>query len=135
MHASKTFSWIWMVGGGPGEDEGQLHESVRVEWSKVRARRDRWVEEVELLREESKRVLRFLRWLQKEWESRVERCKDVDPKLAARLKAYALQQVAVHRWIGEGFFQGWNVSVATVVRNVMRQDGTVYHDIRVVIWC
>ncbi|KAJ7601897.1 hypothetical protein DFH06DRAFT_1351890 [Mycena polygramma] len=128
-HASKTFSWIWTVGGGPGEDEGQLHESVRVEWSKARARRDRWVEEVELLREESKRVLRFLRWVQKEWEGRAERRTGVDPKLAAGLKAYALRQMAVHRRIGEGFFTGWNVSAATAVGNVVRQDGTVYRDL------
>ncbi|KAJ7659782.1 hypothetical protein DFH06DRAFT_1326803 [Mycena polygramma] len=94
-HASKT-CWIWTVGGGPGEDEGQLHESVRVEWSK---------------------------------EGRVERRTSVDPKLAAGLKAYALRQIAVHRRIGEGFFSGWNVSVATAVRNVMRQDGTVYRDL------
>ncbi|KAJ7178669.1 hypothetical protein C8R43DRAFT_843108, partial [Mycena crocata] len=55
----KVFSWIWTVGGGPGEDEGALHDckccvvlAVRVEWSKAKARRDRWVEEVGKLREE-----------------------------------------------------------------------------------
>lgn len=25
-NAKKTFSWIWTVGGGPGEDQTQLHE-------------------------------------------------------------------------------------------------------------
>ncbi|KAJ7035268.1 hypothetical protein C8F04DRAFT_1344953 [Mycena alexandri] len=47
----KTFSWIWTAGGGPGEDEQQLHESVRVEWSKAKARKERWEEEVDLLHE------------------------------------------------------------------------------------
>ncbi|KAJ7016357.1 hypothetical protein C8F04DRAFT_1281636 [Mycena alexandri] len=28
---NKMFSWLWTVAGGPGEDEQQLHESVRVE--------------------------------------------------------------------------------------------------------
>ncbi|KAJ7713874.1 hypothetical protein B0H16DRAFT_1702250 [Mycena metata] len=59
-----TLSWIWTVGGGPGEAEAQLHESVRMEWVKAKARRDRWVEEVQLLREEIKWVLRMLRWTQ-----------------------------------------------------------------------
>jgi hypothetical protein len=145
-NAKKTFSWIWTVGGGPGEDQGQLHDSklyhawfglritkasfplvaVRVEWSKARARRDRWVEEVEILREEMKCVLRFLAWLQQEWRSRAVQRVNVDPELAAGLKAYALRQVAVHRRVTEGFHAGWNVSVATAVRDVVRQDGMVY---------
>jgi hypothetical protein len=29
-NAHKTFSWIWTVGGGPGEDQEQLHECL---WS------------------------------------------------------------------------------------------------------
>ncbi|KAJ6451528.1 hypothetical protein C8R47DRAFT_1229790 [Mycena vitilis] len=52
----KHFSWIWTEGGGPGEDEVELHDSVRVEWSKAKAHKERWVEEVELLREEMKRA-------------------------------------------------------------------------------
>ncbi|KAJ7816808.1 hypothetical protein B0H13DRAFT_1923357 [Mycena leptocephala] len=131
-NARKTFSWIWTVGGGPGEDQEQLHEclwTVRVEWSKARARRDRWVEEVDILREEMKRVLRFLRWIQVEWRRRAELREDIDPQLAAGLKAYALRQVAVHRRIAAGFHVGWNVSVATAVRDVVRQDGTVYREL------
>ncbi|KAJ7664819.1 hypothetical protein B0H17DRAFT_1211183 [Mycena rosella] len=90
----RTFSWIWMVGGGPGEDEATLHDSVQVEWSKALARRDRWVEEVELLREEMKRVLRMLRTIQEEWRERTQVCtQDMDIALAGGLKAYALHQV------------------------------------------
>ncbi|KAJ7031694.1 hypothetical protein C8F04DRAFT_959933 [Mycena alexandri] len=57
--ATKTLSWIWTAGGGPGEDTQQLHEcdavyllpstAVHVEWSKAQARKDRWVEEVQQL--------------------------------------------------------------------------------------
>ncbi|KAJ7247677.1 hypothetical protein B0H12DRAFT_1235229 [Mycena haematopus] len=68
---------------------------LRVEWSKTKARRDRWEEEVMILREEMRRVLRML-------------------PVAAGLKAYAACQVR---------------SVATAVRDVMRQDGTVYRDL------
>ncbi|KAJ6481585.1 hypothetical protein C8R47DRAFT_933115, partial [Mycena vitilis] len=46
----RHFSWIWTEGGGPGEDEKLA--AVRVEWSKAKARKERWEEEVDLLREE-----------------------------------------------------------------------------------
>ncbi|KAJ7017149.1 hypothetical protein C8F04DRAFT_979871, partial [Mycena alexandri] len=103
----KTFSWLWTAGGGPGEDEAQLHESVRVEWSKAQARKERWLEEVQLLREEMKRVLRMLRTIQGEWAERAGARTDVDPELAAGLKAYARRQVYVHRRIAEAFYAGW----------------------------
>ncbi|KAJ7251189.1 hypothetical protein B0H12DRAFT_1018742 [Mycena haematopus] len=130
-----TMSWIWTAGGGPGEDEEQLCEgkwseiAVRVEWSKTKARRDRWEEEVMILREEMRRVLRMLRWTRDEWERRAALHENVDAAVAAGLKAYAACQVYVHRRIGEGFHTGWSRSVATAVRDVMRQDGTVYRDL------
>ncbi|KAJ7429171.1 hypothetical protein B0H11DRAFT_1769442 [Mycena galericulata] len=127
--AKKSFSWIWTVNGGPGEDEASLHDSVRVEWSKAKARRDRWVEEVDTVREEMRRVLRMLRWTQEEWQHRAALRVDVAPELAAGVKAYALRQAEVHRRVAEGFYAGWNRSVATAVRDVLRQDGTVYREI------
>jgi hypothetical protein len=102
---------------------------VRVEWSKARARRDRWVEEVQKLREEMKRVLRMLRCTQGEWRTRAEAQRQVDAELAAGLKGYAMRQVAIHRQVADAFHTGWNVSVATAVRDVVRQDGTVYREL------
>ncbi|KAJ7055154.1 hypothetical protein C8F01DRAFT_1259175 [Mycena amicta] len=51
----KPISWIWSVGGQP--DTQELHDSVRVQWTKAQARRDRWVEEVEMIREEMRRSI------------------------------------------------------------------------------
>ncbi|KAJ7470067.1 hypothetical protein B0H11DRAFT_1730986 [Mycena galericulata] len=121
----KGISWIMMIGGGPGEDEAELHDSVRVEWSKAMARRDRWVEEVKKLREEMKFVLRMLRWIQSEWQIWAEQREDVDAELAAGLRGYAARQVAVHQRIAAGFHAGWNKSVATAVRDAVREDGTI----------
>ncbi|KAJ7061113.1 hypothetical protein C8F01DRAFT_987657 [Mycena amicta] len=60
-------SWIWFAGGEG--DEQELHDctqlAVRVQWTKARARRDRWVEEVQLLQEEMRRVLRSLETVQR----------------------------------------------------------------------
>ncbi|KAJ7852029.1 hypothetical protein B0H14DRAFT_2581072 [Mycena olivaceomarginata] len=135
-----VFSWIWTVGGGPGEDDAQLHEcnvdvvigrqTVRVEWSKACARKDRWVEEVQLLREEMKRVLRMLRWIQGQWQERaVDERADVTPELRAGLRTYAERQVYTHRKIAEAFHTGWSCLMASAVKRVVEQDGWVYREL------
>ncbi|KAJ7584901.1 hypothetical protein C8J56DRAFT_1004906 [Mycena floridula] len=75
----KKKSWIWTVGAFDGDEEADEHElrlndSVRVEWSKARARKERWTEEVSLLQEEMKQVRRFF------------------TQMASGLCAYALKQ-------------------------------------------
>jgi hypothetical protein len=90
---------------------------------------DRWIEEVRLLREEMKRVLRMLRTIQDEWKGRAAERGEIDPELAAGLKAYALRQVYVHRWVAEKFHSGWNCSVASAVRDVVARDGWVYQEL------
>ncbi|KAJ7225376.1 hypothetical protein GGX14DRAFT_386277 [Mycena pura] len=123
----KNVSWIWMVGGTA--DAAEMHDSIRVEWSKARARRDRWNEEVALLREEMKRVLRSLHAEQRAWERRIGQRNGLDAELAAGLDAYALRQKAVYRRVGEQFYTGWNKSVAEAVRDVVRRDGKIYRDL------
>jgi hypothetical protein len=87
------------------------------------------VEEVQKLREEMKRVLRMLRCTQGEWRAHAEGGRQVDAELAAGLKGYAMRQVAIHRQVADAFHTGWNVSVATAVRDVVRQDGTIYREL------
>ncbi|KAJ6484325.1 hypothetical protein C8R47DRAFT_1217223 [Mycena vitilis] len=115
-------SWIWTEGGGPGEDEKELHDSVRVEWSKTKARKERWEEEVELLREEMKRVLRFLRWRAVWWESQRSARRDVAAEVRAGLDAYAARQAAGARQIARRFKTAWDTSAATAVRLAVRDD-------------
>ncbi|KAJ7062395.1 hypothetical protein C8F01DRAFT_953344, partial [Mycena amicta] len=101
-------SWIWSVGGGT-----DLHDSVRVDWSKAKARRERWREEIRLLREEMKRVLRSLRWEQVRWTERASRRDGelITPELHSGLYAYALRQADMHRRIGEVFYGEWSKPV------------------------
>ncbi|KAF9231029.1 hypothetical protein BU15DRAFT_90993 [Melanogaster broomeanus] len=47
---------------GSEHGSGELQEVMRIEWCKARARANRWAEEVELLSEEMRRVLAFLKW-------------------------------------------------------------------------
>ncbi|KAJ7856844.1 hypothetical protein B0H14DRAFT_3448242 [Mycena olivaceomarginata] len=91
----RVMSWIWTSPGafdGDDAEEHHLHESIRVEWARVRARKDRWDEEVMLLREEMRRVLRYLEWQAQWWRDRATRRKDWDSATAAGAEAYALKQ-------------------------------------------
>ncbi|KAJ7884955.1 hypothetical protein B0H13DRAFT_2235322 [Mycena leptocephala] len=113
----RYLSWIWTEGGGPGENEKELHESVRVEWSKAKARKERWEEEVELLREEMKHVLRFLRWRALWWETRRGiRRESVGADIRGGLEAYAARQAAAARAIARRFRAAWDTSAATALR-------------------
>ncbi|KAK6988860.1 hypothetical protein R3P38DRAFT_2804109 [Favolaschia claudopus] len=68
--AKARMSWIWRSAGLEEEGvEGTMNEALRIEWAKTRARFLRRVEEVDLLEEESRRVLQFLRWRADWWES------------------------------------------------------------------
>ncbi|KAJ7056035.1 hypothetical protein C8F01DRAFT_1211465 [Mycena amicta] len=100
-------SWIWFVGGDA--DAGEVHDAVRVQWSKARARRDRWTEEVLLLREEMKCVLRSLVSVEEVWQQRVGTREVAERGLANGLRAYALRQAAVYRRIADGFYTAWSV--------------------------
>ncbi|KAF9555270.1 hypothetical protein CPC08DRAFT_766080 [Agrocybe pediades] len=65
----RTVSWIWRQMGGSIDlsSDQRLHESLRIEWCKSKARADRWREEVELLQEEQRRVLLFFEQRAREW--------------------------------------------------------------------
>ncbi|KAJ7060539.1 hypothetical protein C8F01DRAFT_988536, partial [Mycena amicta] len=118
-------SWIWWA-VREEDDEVGLHDAVRVRWSKTLARRDRWIEEVRLLREEMKRVLRSLHSIQQEWRARIECGRSVEPVLAAGLAAYAKRQVSVHQWMAERFVEGWSRRGKAAVEAVMREEMGTY---------
>ncbi|KAJ7059879.1 hypothetical protein C8F01DRAFT_1253971 [Mycena amicta] len=121
----KGISWIWSTVRQEDDAVG-LHEAVRVHWAKTLARRDRWVEEVRLLGEERKRVLRSLWSVQEEWRARVSRKTTVEPRLASGLAAYAERQVAVHRAIAEEFYNTWHVKTKAALKQVLGQDREIH---------
>ncbi|KAK7032023.1 CxC2 domain-containing protein [Favolaschia claudopus] len=120
--AKKQMSWIWTSGGGPGEDEGELREAVRIEWSRAQARRDRWTEEVMLLREEMKRVLRFLHSRAIWWEERLVVEREVREDVRAGLRAYAARQASTARAIARRFRSMWDTAAAEVVRAALEDE-------------
>ncbi|KAK7028481.1 CxC2 domain-containing protein [Favolaschia claudopus] len=118
----RVMSWIWTSGGGPDEDDEELREAVRIEWSRARARRDRWVEEVMHLREEMRRTLRFLQWKALWWEERLLVQREVRGDIMAGVQAYAARQAAGMREIARRFKGAWDGSVSEAVRAAVEEE-------------
>ncbi|KAK7049165.1 CxC2 domain-containing protein [Favolaschia claudopus] len=123
--ARARMSWIWLRPGVEDEDagEGGMNEALRIEWAKTRARFMRRAEEVDLLEEESRRILQFLRWRADRWEESANKRPQVPegafklpthiafaPKHAAYAEgniAYAHRQAAFLRRLADVFETQW----------------------------
>ncbi|KAJ7165383.1 hypothetical protein C8R46DRAFT_1220512 [Mycena filopes] len=115
----RVMSWIWTAQGGAREGEEALHASVRVEWCRARARKVRWEEEVWLVREEMRRVIRYLDWQGAFWRERLEARPDAERGVQAGVRAYALKQAALCARLA-AFFQGeWNTPTNEMTRRVV----------------
>ncbi|KAJ7113743.1 hypothetical protein C8R43DRAFT_1138589 [Mycena crocata] len=92
----RELAWFWYSStSGSGTDtgvDGRLHEDIRVEWMRARARADRWREELVLLEEEMRRVIEFCVWKARWWMERQAARPAADAVLAEGLRAYALEQ-------------------------------------------
>ncbi|KAL1698752.1 hypothetical protein EV121DRAFT_217647 [Schizophyllum commune] len=109
-------SWIWTALGGPGQDtEAQVHDAVRVEWAKARARSERWTEEVNIVTEEMRRVLRYLRWRADRWQGLAAFEADLDPAGRAGVRAYALRQASLISRLRAVFHDSWSAGSAQSV--------------------
>ncbi|KAJ7711507.1 hypothetical protein B0H16DRAFT_1480292 [Mycena metata] len=117
--SKKVMSWIWTAQGGASEGEEALHASVRVEWCRARARKVRWEEEVWLVREEMRRVVRYLDWQAECWRGRVDGRPDATREVREGVRAYALKQAAVHSRLGAFFQVVWNWPTTEMTRQVV----------------
>jgi hypothetical protein len=79
------------------ESEETLNASLRSEWTKAKARRDRWDEEWQLVQEEMRRVVAYLEWRASWWRQQGRRrkaSKDTDEGTMLGHRAYAEKQAA-----------------------------------------
>lgn len=76
----------------------------------MRARAMRWSEEVLLLREEMRRVLKFLEWHASWWDSQCARHTDLSPELMEGMMAYAKKQASIRTKIRQSFNLMWRES-------------------------
>lgn len=80
---------------------------VRVEWCKARARVNRWSEEVELLLEEMRRVIEFLKWQAEWWGGQVSSRSLGSVVDQEGLAAYARRQAALRLSLVTSFQHLW----------------------------
>ena len=110
-----TPSWIWTTPSSmtlPSEgsitEQQEVSETARHEWMTCRARADRWVEEVELLQEEMRRVVIYLEWKASAWTEKVGiRAGSCAPDIQHGVDAYARKQANVHHEIAVSFASQW----------------------------
>ncbi|KAG1887614.1 hypothetical protein F4604DRAFT_1877484 [Suillus subluteus] len=114
---TRKLSWIWNMWGAAANEidkdnasEGrwlfilwlpiQTHgqPDMRIEWCKARARAMRWAEEVELLKEEMRRILQFLEWDAQRWDERglENTLEDAGEDEREGRMAYANRQASLH---------------------------------------
>ncbi|KAJ7901379.1 hypothetical protein B0H13DRAFT_2515755 [Mycena leptocephala] len=118
--SKRLMSWIWTAPGALDDEEERLHDSVRVEWSRAYARKTRWGEEVMTLREEMRRVLRYLGWQSEWWRERVNLREDVPPEVAAGIRAYALKQAHMHGGLATFFERKWKMPAMEAAQLLMQ---------------
>jgi hypothetical protein len=94
--------------------------AIWVEWARAHARKLRWEEEVLLLREEMRRVLRYLAWQSRWWRERVGvRADDVPREVTAGIDAYALKQADLHDRLAAFFRRKWEMGALTAARQLV----------------
>ncbi|KAK6980521.1 CxC2 domain-containing protein [Favolaschia claudopus] len=119
--SKRVMSWIWTAPGAL--DDSMMHESVRVEWCRALARKTRWCEEVLLLREEMRRVLRYLAWQAAWWREREIWREDVTVEVAAGLRAYARKQAEWSERLADFFRTKWDMPAVKVAQDLLAEEG------------
>ncbi|KAJ7835911.1 hypothetical protein B0H14DRAFT_3460995 [Mycena olivaceomarginata] len=103
----RTLSWIWMGTDTSGEGTNKaILAGLRAEWAKAWARTRRWTEEVELLREEMRRVPITMRWKAQWWEDR-STVAEFNGYHAEGARAYALRQAELFQKLANHFETMW----------------------------
>ncbi|KAJ7842104.1 hypothetical protein B0H14DRAFT_3457041 [Mycena olivaceomarginata] len=99
--AKKGMSWVWYSEGRTGKPE-EVVKSERREQMAIR-----YAEEIDLVEEEMRRVLHFLRWRRDWWHARAELRVQVDRASQEGQGAYARKQAGYMQGLRERFKQLW----------------------------
>ncbi|KAK6971654.1 CxC2 domain-containing protein [Favolaschia claudopus] len=107
---ARPASWIWLSQLSENEEsQTGMVEALRIEWAKTRARAHRWTEEVDLLEEEMRRVLEFLKWKAEWWTTLIGQRETVvsDSTLNEGFTAYAQRQCRIQLDLRARFEANW----------------------------
>lgn len=80
---------------------------LRCEWAKSKARADRWSEEVTLLVEEMRRVIEYLDYKARWWDTLASARNNISAELREGLSAYSAKQSAIRRSMAASFATKW----------------------------
>ncbi|PPR05446.1 hypothetical protein CVT24_007945, partial [Panaeolus cyanescens] len=128
----KVLSWIWLMEKEEGMDKSADPDTVsdpaedtilRSEWAKSRSRVNRAIEEVDLLKEEMRRILEFLDWKSKWWLS-VSSSRSGEAALQEGLLAYATSQASLQKKLSRDFQALWMSSLDEKPR--MKFPGAIF---------
>ncbi|KAJ3500142.1 hypothetical protein NMY22_g19358 [Coprinellus aureogranulatus] len=111
-------SWIWNHPGASLDKVSEYEaETKKIEWAKSRARSLRYQEEIQIVKEEMNRTVRFFTWKERDWmrcavakEMVALQSGDTDcltPEHAEGLRAYAERQASVCRGLRDSFIKQW----------------------------
>ncbi|KAF8999310.1 hypothetical protein BDQ17DRAFT_1328384 [Cyathus striatus] len=106
-------SWIWLVphtSANTENNNNELDESLRIEWAKCHARKDRWAEEVLILKEEMRKVIQYLEW-KAEWWTGITDVRNYDSSIGNDIKqgvkAYAMKQASICQRLAQHCANWW----------------------------
>jgi hypothetical protein len=111
----RTLSWIWTTKSRTPNDDDETDDILQSEWAKSRARANRCKEEVQLLREEMRRVLAFLKWKSEWWLQRQGLREGLSRDQDEGLRAFAVGQADLQQHLMAHFQEIWKGSLCEEV--------------------
>ncbi|KAL1658241.1 hypothetical protein GGF50DRAFT_67646 [Schizophyllum commune] len=116
-----TMSWLWTANGIHSDtsvDKAEVEKTIRHLWARAYARKNRWVEEAELLREDMRRCLRSLESEAEMWRKRAEVDLGRGPAYLSGTRAYALRHHDLWLQLRDHFRTVWNRPVGKTKRRI-----------------
>lgn len=117
----KEFSWIWQT-TPLSLDVHEEDDILRAEWARSRARVRRATEEVLLLREEMRRVLKYLEWKAEWWDGKADARSDGGHALTEGIKAYAVKQATLQQTLAASFKHLWKTPLSDIEEVLQHLD-------------
>ncbi|KAI0083406.1 hypothetical protein BDY19DRAFT_998587 [Irpex rosettiformis] len=106
----RELSWIWHVphNSDVEDEEVEFNRSIQIEWTKTRARAQRWAEEVQLIQEEMRRTIVFFEWKAQWWREQANhRSLFISAAVRSGLIAYAEKQAVMYENLALRFLGMW----------------------------
>ncbi|KAF6740893.1 hypothetical protein DFP72DRAFT_996362 [Ephemerocybe angulata] len=108
----RTVSWIWRHASAALDNHTEYEaEMIKIEWAKSRARAARYHEEVNIVREEMRRTIRFFTWKEKDWYQSAtakQTLGGIEEDYNEGLQAYAKRQGAICLGLRRKFEHMWS---------------------------